>query len=242
MRYALLFFLASTASAQPATEVVEILGPALHEAALGESLDLIAQEHDLDDPSTAGFSREVMEARVLAAFATSTEVEQAEAFAAWTRRPDVAPFLAMERATGAPDYPQTIEAFYATNEVDVDRVAVVEQFLDAMGYAEYATAISLHSLAALGLMMEADEEGTAPTMDRLYELADDLEAARGAEIYDAMYSRLLDTYYVAFANAPLLALEQYVDAVWEDPAQWYAARLPVAMLSAYDLALVESAR
>lgn len=241
MRYALVFFLASTAAAQSSPEVEEILRPALHDASLGESLAFVAQDHDPGDPATAGFSREVMEARVVEAFAKGTDVEQAQAFAAWTRRPDVSPFLAMERASGSPDYEQTINAFFDANEVDPRRVALVEEFLDAMGYGEYAAAVALHSLAGLGLLMDADEGGE-PSAERLDELVDELEATRGDQIYDHAYLRMLDTYYVAFADASLPDLERFVDAVWEDPAQWYAARLPVVMLSAYDRALVEAAQ
>lgn len=218
-----------------------VLEPALVAAGLDTTLALVESTlFDREEPATAAFSRDRMRPLVLAAFLDGTTLEEARAFAAWTQRPDVAPFLARERATGHPDYDARVDAFFdAETAIDGDRVDATIDLLDRTGYIEYATESGLLGSVMIATLFEPEDAKEPIKPGQIDRLVEDLRALRGGPMRDAMEATLTDTYYVAFADLPLAALHAYLDAVDRPEAQWYFERLADAHLGAFGAALRE---
>ncbi|MEM1053901.1 MAG: hypothetical protein AAGI52_00120 [Bacteroidota bacterium] len=230
--------LGSAVSAQPADSIRAVLADALYDAALGETLDLMEfSRFDPSDPGTAGFARMSMEPRVLALYEESGSTEEVLAFAAWTRRGDVAPFLARERQTGSPEYQDTVDRYLERTTPSTARIEAVERVLDLMDYPALGAAYSARYFALLGLAMEVNEAERS-VLDRYEDLITEMDQTRGDFFLDAAAGQLLGTYLTAYASASPRELAQFEKALRLPAAQWYFRTMPQVMLAAYDEAAV----
>ena len=227
------------AQAQDREAVRAVLEPALVTAGLDTTLAFVEGTMvDPETPATRAFARDRMRPAVLGAFLDGTTLAQAQAFAAWTERPDVGPVLARERATGDPDYDARVDAFFdAGGDIDDDRVAAVLDLLDRTGYVDYAAEASLRQTILLAGLLEPDDLREPLRSVPLEDLLDGIRTSRGDLLRDGAEAYLTDLYYVAFADLSLDELDAYLDAVERPEAQWYFGRLATAFLSAYDEAL-----
>lgn len=225
----LLLPLAVRAQADDPEAVRAVLGPALAVAGLDASLALMEAEVGADlDP-------EAVRADVVGWLAARTPLDTARAFAAWTVRADVAPFLAWERETASGAFEDRLSAFRAeTGPLDEGRLLWTDAFLARTGYLDYATEMSLVGYAVLFAAVEAEEAGRPLTPKEEAELAEEVRAELYADTREGVEAELYDVYYLAFEDATVAQRDAYLDAVGAPEAQWYFRQMPRAMTAAFE--------
>ena len=201
--------------------VAAVLRPALWASGLDAAVEAMRREAgaDGDDAFAFALAPGLVVGRTVAALAARTPLATARAFAAWTERPDVAPFLSLDRRTCSSDVDAEVDAFFeAGTPVDPVRYRLVREMLAKTDALRRAADLAVFVLTAAIQDAEADlpvEEQT-PVED----VVPDLLGPRDA-LAESMRGEMEDVYTVLYHGQSVEAIRAYLAALDDPAARWF---------------------
>lgn len=226
----------------PASDDSPPLLPELRRALRRAGLDAAARqmqrdaEADGDDAGVFAFEPGLVSARVALAVLRRSAPAAVRAFITWSERPDVVPFLALDRQSVAPEMEREVDAFFESGPViDVVRYRLVREMLVKTDALARGADLAIHALTAAIL---ADEDHVPPDEQTpLDEVVPRLLGTRDA-LAESIRGETEDVYTVLYHRVSVDAIEAYLRALDAPAARWYHASIGRAWADA----LVESFR